>query len=129
MPTPALRDRVRQQLADLNMPGALEALDEMLHRADSGHLAAGEAIGAVLGRHIALRNQRRLQTTMRGARLPAVKRLTDFAFSFQPSVPREQLENLHTLRFIERRENVGFLGPPGVGTYYVTSVCSCGFKR
>jgi len=52
-----------------------------------------------------------------------VKRLSDFDFSFQPSVPREQLENLHTLSFIERRENVVFLGPPGAETYYVTSLC------
>ncbi len=113
--TATLRDRLREQLADLKMPGALEALDEILRRADSGQLPAGEAIGAVLGSHIALRNQRRLQTAMRCARLPAVKRLSDFDFSFQPSVPREQLENLHTLSFIERRENVVFLGPPGVG--------------
>ena len=115
MPTPALRDRLRQQLADLKMPGALEALDEILRRADSGQLAAGDAIGEVLGSHIALRNQRRLQTALRCARLPAVKRLGEFDFSFQPSIPREQLENLHTLSFIERRENVVFLGPPGVG--------------
>ena len=115
MTATTLRDRLRTQLADLKMPGALEALDEILRRADSGQLAAGEAIGEVLGSHITLRNQRRLQTAMRCARLPAVKRLSDFDFSFQPSIPREQLENLHTLGFIERRENVVFLGPPGVG--------------
>jgi DNA replication protein DnaC len=110
-----LRERLRTQLADLKMPGALEALDEILRRADSGQLAAGEAIGEVLGSQIQLRNQRRLQTAMRSARLPAVKTLGDFDFSFQPSVKREQLENLHTLSFLERRENVVFLGPPGVG--------------
>jgi len=115
MPAPTLRDRLRAQLADLKMPGALEALDDILRRADSGELAAGEAMSALLGSHIALRNQRRLQTAMRAARLPAVKTLADFDFSFQPSVKRDQLENLHTLSFIERRENVVFLGPPGVG--------------
>jgi len=52
---------------------------------------------------------------MRAARLPAVKTLADFDFTFQPSVKRDQLESLHTLSFIERRENVVFLGPPGVG--------------
>jgi len=115
MPAPTLRDRLRAQLADLKMPGALEALDDILRRADSGELAAGEAMSALLGSHIALRNQRRLQTAMRAARLPAVKTLADFDFSFQPSVKREQLESLHTLGFIERRENVILLGPPGVG--------------
>jgi DNA replication protein DnaC len=52
---------------------------------------------------------------MRSSRLPAVKRLTEFDFSFQPSPRREQMESLHELGFVERRENVVFLGPPGVG--------------
>jgi DNA replication protein DnaC len=115
MAATTLRERLRAQLADLKMPGALEALDEILRRCDGGQLAAGEAMAELLGSHIALRNQRRLQTAMRSARLPAIKTLGDFDFSFQPSVKREQLESLHTLSFIERKENVVFLGPPGVG--------------
>jgi hypothetical protein len=78
------------------------------HLIATGQLAAGDAIGEVLGSHIAIRNQRRLHTAMRCARLPAVKRLSDFDFSVQPSIPREQLENLHTPGFVERRENVVF---------------------
>lgn len=41
--------------------------------------------------------------------------LTDFDFSFQLSIKREQLDSLHDLGFLERKENVIFLGPPGVG--------------
>ncbi len=111
----SLRERLRTQLADLKMPGALEALDDILRRCDSGQVSPGDAIEQLLGAHIQLRNARRLQTAMRSARLPAVKTLADFDFSFQPSVKREQLESLHTLGFIERKENVVLLGPPGVG--------------
>ncbi len=109
-----LRDQIREQLADLKMPGSLEALDLVLSRVDSG-LGAAEAISAVLGAQITLRNNRRLEAAMRSSRLPAVKTLTDFDFSFQPSLKREQIESLSTLGFVERRENVVFLGPPGVG--------------
>jgi hypothetical protein len=111
----SLRERLRTQLADLKMPGALEALDEILRRCDSGHVSPGDAIEQLLGAHIQLRNARRLQTAMRSARLPAAKTLADFDFSFQPSVKREQIESLHTLGFLERKENVVLLGPPGVG--------------
>jgi DNA replication protein DnaC len=113
--SPSLRERLRAQLADLKMPGALEALDDVLRRCDSGQVAAADAIEQLLGAHIQLRNARRLQTATRSARLPAVKTLADFDFSFQPSVKREQIESLHTLGFIERKENVVLLGPPGVG--------------
>ncbi|HKW00703.1 MAG TPA: IS21-like element helper ATPase IstB [Vicinamibacterales bacterium] len=112
---PSRRDRLRQMLADLRMPGALEALDAILHGVDGATLTAPEAIEQLLGAQIQLRNNRRLQAAMRSSRLPAVKRLTEFDFSFQPSLRREQLESLHELGFVERRENVVFLGPPGVG--------------
>jgi hypothetical protein len=35
-------------------------------------------------------------------------------FTFHPSLRREQIESLHELGFVERRENVIFLGLPGV---------------
>ena len=49
------------------------------------------------------------------ARLPAVKTLAQFDFTFQPSIKREQIESLHELGFLDRAENVILLGPPGVG--------------
>jgi DNA replication protein DnaC len=102
-------------LADLKMPGALEALDEVLTGVDGGGVTASEAIEQLLAAQITLRNNRRLQAAMRSSRLPVVKTLEDFDFSFQPSIQREQIDSLHELGFLERKENVVFLGPPGVG--------------
>jgi DNA replication protein DnaC len=109
------RDHIREMLADLKLPGALEAVDDILAEVDRGSVTAGEALERLLGAQISLRNNRRLQTAMRSSRLPAVKTLEQFDFAFQPSIQREQLESLHELGFIKRRENVIFLGPPGVG--------------
>ena len=109
------RHRLRAMLADLKMPGALEAIDSVLAQVDNGAVTAGEAIEQVLGAQIALRNNRRLQAAMRSSRLPGVKTLGQFDFSFQPSIKREQVESLHELGFLDRAENVILLGPPGVG--------------
>ena len=100
------RDRLRAMLADLKMPGALEAVDGVLAKVDRGAVTAGEAIEQVLGAQIALRNNRRLQAALRSSRLPAVKTLAQFDFTFQPSLKREQIESLHELGFLDRRENV-----------------------
>ena len=109
------RDRIRAQLADLKMPGALEAIDDVLTRVDGGGVTASEAIEQLLGAQITLRNNRRLQAAMRSSRLPGIKTLEDFDFSFQLSIKREQIDSLHELGFLARKENVIFLGPPGVG--------------
>ena len=114
-PAPTRRDRLRAMLADLKMPGALEAVDGILSEADGGTISAAEAIEQLLNAQIVLRNNRRLQTAMRSSRLPAVKTLEQFDFAFQPSIKREQIESLHELGFLDRRENVILLGPPGVG--------------
>ena len=114
-PAGSRRDRIRAQLADLKMPGALEALDEVLTGVDGGGMTASEAIEQLLGAQIMLRNNRRLQAAMRSSRLPGIKTLDDFDFSFQPSIKREQIDSLHELGLLERKENVIFLGPPGVG--------------
>ena len=76
MKAPSRRDRIRAQLADLKMPGALEALDQILSGIDGGTLGAPEAIENLLGAQISL---------------PAVKMLSDFDFTFQPSIKREQI--------------------------------------
>ena len=99
---PSLRDRVRAQLADLKLPGALEALDDVLAALDGGQLQGPVAIERLLGAQIGLRNNRRLVAAMRASRLPAIKTLADFDFTFQPSLKREQVESLHTLGFLER---------------------------
>ena len=114
-PAPARRDRLRAMLADLKMPGALEAVDGILSDADGGTISAAEAIEQLLNAQIVLRNNRRLQTAMRSSRRPAVKTLDQFDFAFQPSIKREQIESLHELGFLDRGENVILLGPPGVG--------------
>ena len=55
-PAPARRDRLRAMLADLKMPGALEAVDGILSDADGGTISAAEAIEQLLNAQIVLRN-------------------------------------------------------------------------
>jgi len=124
------RDAIRGMLADLKMPGSLEAVDGILSDIDGGHLGAPEAINRLLSAQITLRNNRRLQAAMRSSRLPAVKTLESFDFSFQPSIKREQIESLHDLGFIDRKENVVLLGPPGVGkTHLAISLAIAAAQR
>lgn len=124
------RDVIRSMLADLKMPGSLEAVDTILSEIDGGRVAATEAITRLLSAQITLRNNRRLQTAMRSSRLPAIKTLESFDFSFQPSIKREQIESLHELGFIDRKENVVLLGPPGVGkTHLAISLAIAAAQR
>lgn len=60
---------------------------------------------------------------VRVAAFPHLKEVKDFDFDFQPSVNKEQILDFTTLRFIERKENIVFLGSSGVGkTHLATSI-------
>ncbi len=104
MRPPSRRERIAAQLADLKMPGALEALDGVLAGIDGGQMTPAEAIERLLAAQIELRNGRRLEAALRPSRLPYVKTLAGFDFDFQPSIKREQIDALHELGFVERRE-------------------------
>ena len=110
MKRPSRRERIAAKLR-----GALEAIDSVLAGVDGGGTTAGEPIKQLLAAQITLGNSRRLATAMRATRLPAMNTLADFHFSFQPSIKRKQIDAPHELGFVERGENVVFLGPPGVG--------------
>ena len=49
------------------------------------------------------------------AHFPYLKRLDQFDFGFQPSVDEKKIRELASLRFLDHKENVILLGPPGVG--------------
>ena len=52
---------------------------------------------------------------IRAARFPARKTLEDFDFDHQRSLRRDVISHLGALDFVEARDNVVFLGPPGTG--------------
>ena len=57
---------------------------------------------------------------VRMANFPFLKTLADFEWSFQPGVPRGTLEQLATLEFLERGDNVVLVGSPGVGKTHLS---------
>ena len=61
------------------------------------------------------RHQRKQTMYTRMAGFPSLKTLDDFDFKFASGVPKKQIQQLASLSFIERQENVVMLGPSGVG--------------
>ena len=126
----AAADALKAHLVDLQMPGGLEVVDSLLERLDHGAISPVEAMEQLLAAQVALRRQRRLQTALRTSRLPEVKVLDAFDLAFQPSIDRAQILNLHQLGFLDREENVIFLGPAGVGkTHLAVSLAITAAER
>jgi DNA replication protein DnaC len=108
-------ERIRRHLVGLKMPRALETLESTLARIEQGQVSALEAIELLLGEELTTRETRRVKMSLMTARLTTIKALASYDFSFQPSLDRNRVLALAQLEFIERRQCVHFLGPPGTG--------------
>ncbi len=102
-------------LEKLKMDHLLPQLDSVCEQASKRDLAYKEFLAEALvvewtGRHL-----RGVEGRLKQARLPMVKTIEQFDFSFQPSIDRKVIRELSGLGFVDRAENVVFLGPPGVG--------------
>lgn len=117
----AVLERIRANLVGLRMPRALEALDHTVQRLEQGEIGALEAIDALLGEELSIRENRRIAVALSTARLMPVKTLESFDFTFQPSLDRERVLALAQLDFIARAEVVHFLGPPGTGKSHLAT--------
>jgi len=49
------------------------------------------------------------------AGFPSIKLLDDYDFKFAAGAPKKTVQTLQSMAFVERKENVIFLGPSGVG--------------
>jgi DNA replication protein DnaC len=79
---------------------------------------------------IDVREQNMIQSMVKVGAFPHLKEIKDFDFNFQPSLNQQQILDFLTLRFIEKNENIVFLGPSGVGkTHLATSIGIAAAKK
>lgn len=107
--------RLRENLAYLGMTAAAEHLSDQLDKALKHKLAPTQVLESLLDIEVAATKARRARGRLRFAHYPVHKTLADFDFDFQPTLDRKQIAELSTLRFVEEKQNVILLGPPGVG--------------
>jgi DNA replication protein DnaC len=90
-------------------------LDQIAQQAAAASWSYSHFLGRLLEPELAARRQRVIDTCLHFSGLPWMKRVSDFDFSFQPSIDRTLIEELATGRFMSEGRNVIFQGPPGVG--------------
>lgn len=102
-------------LSKLKLEHVSARLDSVCEQAAKRELGYREFLTEALSAEWQGRHLKGVETRLAQARLPWVKSLEQFDFSFQPSVDRKIVRELAGLGFVERAENVVLLGPPGVG--------------
>jgi DNA replication protein DnaC len=113
-------ERLSENLTRLRLPRIKEALSETIKTAESESWSYLTLLDRLLEEEVAKKEQRRIESVLKLSGLPWVKTLDDFDFAFQPGINRQQIAGLFDLSFLERKENIVLLGPPGVGKTHLS---------
>ena len=79
-----------------------------------------EFLGLLLEDETNKRSDNKHARLYRGAHLPFEKDLEDFDFTFQPMLKKQDILELATLRFLDKKANILFLGQPGTGKTHLS---------
>lgn len=108
-------ERIREHLQRLRLFKSRDRLEALLQDASKQELSYADFLDAVLTEEVQSKTEKHISMRTSLARFSFLKSLEAFAFSYQPSLDKKQIQELATCRFIEAGENVILLGPPGVG--------------
>lgn len=115
-----MNDRLQTALRQLRLSGLAESLEVRLQEAATHRLSHLEFLELILQDELLTRNQRQIERRVKAAQFRELKVLDDFDFSFNPSIPRKQIFDLATCRFIRETRDVLLIGPPGTGKSFLT---------
>jgi len=102
-------------LRTLRLSGLAGTLDVRLQEAAGNRLSHAEFLELIVQDELLVRQDRLRERRTKQAAFREAKNLEDFDFSFNPSVPKKQVYDLATCRFIHQGRDVLLIGPPGTG--------------
>ena len=110
-------------LNDLELYGLKNSLSNETDYITNNKMSFLEGLNHFLKNEIKYREISRADTNIKVAHFPYLKEIKDFDFDYQPSINKDVIKDLSTLRFIEEKKNILFMGSPGVGkTHLATSL-------
>ncbi|VBB09236.1 Hypothetical protein LUCI_4526, partial [Lucifera butyrica] len=112
--------RIEENLKKLKLSRTGQKLESLLQEASKNDLSYTDFLDRLLEEEVALKFEKHIALNTTLAKLPYVKTLESFDFSFQPSIEAKVVRELATCMFLERAENVVFLGPPGTGKTHLS---------
>lgn len=110
-----LNAQLTPKLKHLRLSGILATLEARTRQAVDGQWSYVEFLERLLEDEVERRAQKQLAVRVRRASLTSTKTLDSFNWSFNPTINRQQVLQLASGDYLQRKRNVLICGPTGVG--------------
>ena len=122
--------RLKDNLETIKLKESVLKLDEVIDYITSNELSFTEGLLKLTDIEVDHRKVSLIKSMVKVGAFPFIKEVKDFDFDFQPSINKQQILEFESLGFLERKENIVFLGPSGVGkTHLATSIGIAAAKK
>ena len=114
-------ERIMENLIRLRLTRIQELLETVAEEAQRRSETYLAFLDQLLQEEVTAKEDRRVKTSLKIAGLPFDKTIEEYDFSFHETLDKRSVMSLFDLDFIGRKENVIFLGPPGVGKTHLAT--------
>ena len=105
-------NKLLNNLEVLKLNKIREKLDEYIDLINKNKKDLIDGLYELTNFEINVMEEKRIHHSIQFAGFPFYKTFEDFDFSFQPSINKEEVLDFKNLRFIEKAENILFVGSP-----------------
>ncbi|BFN03193.1 MULTISPECIES: IS21-like element helper ATPase IstB [Gammaproteobacteria] len=99
----------------LRLSAAADELTNLLAEAEANEMSYLSFADRLAEHELIQRQDKRIRRNRKMAAFPAEKRLEGFDYRHQTTITKRQVNALLDFQFIDERNNLVFIGPPGVG--------------
>jgi len=110
-----MKNKILTLLEELKFKGMAQSLDKQLAQAQKNGSSVQKILYQLLVEESRFRQERSLKYRIKNAKLPFDWTLNTFPFEQKPEINKTQIMTLAGLDFIQRSENIVFIGKTGTG--------------
>jgi len=111
---------IRQYLNILKLGEIDRQLDEVMARAMADKLPVSAVLEQLFSYEASALIERRMERRIKESKLPERKLLADFDFEFQTGLDKQQIMELATLSFVEKKQGIILAGSSGTGKSHIS---------
>ncbi len=114
----------------LNLKQVLTHLHDTIDFSTKNELSFVDTLVKLTNYEIDVREKTMINSMVKVGAFPHRKEVNEFDFEFQPTINKQQILDFLSLRFIEDKQNIIFMGTSGVGkTHLATSIGIAAAKK